>query len=368
MDSALHRARQLPDDEGPARKRHRTEDPWVKRINDWCEISNIVCRSWDLNYESVWNRSFVNKNAPLRSHCNHLISCDERPECIYKEGKCVHREQDLQYLEAGELSNHFESRAGVPFRILYGPIDFDYKKNVYFTDDAKPLVPEDFRLGKLRLPYVHIVEIRETVFVLCNCGQILNMERFVQHEAGWFSSIFKQIKNMLDGSDIDLVIAGHSMGSMVAMRLGNYIMTHDPAFFQKHCCVLGSGLFRCIQKHEPIATANRDKVRIFAATVDKQETLGRVYVDHSVLKAHNSAFELFSSVVCLFISNESVLTRDMTMDDLFRLPLEAHSFLHDLSTYTMSFAILHEGYDDDNDDMRDWMQFTTRHFGLSQKI
>lgn len=369
MESALHRARQL-DDEGPPRKRPRTDDPWVKRIDDWREISNIVCRRWgEFTYESVWNRSFVKRDAPLKSFCSRMIICDENPNCTYKtvNGKmeCVHKKQDLQYLDAGELSNHFVSRAGVPFRILYGPIDFDYAKNVYFETDAKTLLPRDF--GKsglnLKLPYVYIVEIRETVFVLCNCGQVLNMARFVQHEAAWFSSIFRRVADMLRGSDVDLVIAGHSMGSMVAMRLGNYIMTHDPAFFQKHCCVLGSGLFRCIQKHEPIATADEDKVKIFAATIANEQ--GDVYIDHSFVMTFNPEYELFPSVVRLLISDKSVRTQPIATDALLGMVTQSKQrILHDLETYVMSFAILHEGYDDNNDDMRDWMRYTTRSFGL----
>jgi hypothetical protein len=363
MESALHRARQL-DDEGPPRKRPRTDDPWVKRIDDWCEISNIVCRRWgNFTYESVWTRSFVKRDAPLNSFCSRLFICDQHPDCTERtvngETECVHKKQDLQYLDAGELSNHFVSRAGVPFRILYGPIDFDHKKNVYFKTDAKTIQPRDFStLGlNLHLPYVYIVEIRETVFVLCNCGQVLNMERFVQHEAAWFSSIFKRVADMLRGSDVDLVIAGHSMGSMVAVRLGNYIMTHDPEFFQKHCCVLGSGLFRCIQKHEPIATADRDKVKIFAATVTSKT--GEVYIDHSFVQTFNPQFELFPSVVRLLISDKSVQTQPIATDALLGMvPKPDQNILHDLETYVTSFAILHKGYDDYNDNMRKLMQYT----------
>ena len=284
--------------------------------------------------------SDYNDDACKKKHHHHGdihaddATCEKDPQCVIRENssgvqQCVDK-RNLKYLEAYELSASFISQPNkIEFKILVGPIPFLHSggedSNIYFKSYTSKTVER---------PYVHIVSIRDTLFVLCSCGVILNMEGVEQQETRWFDQIYKELSK-LNPADTEIVIAGHSVGCAIALRFANYMKSKHEEMFNNNCFVLGSGHFPCLRKDDVILRET-DKVKMFATIANKNDIM---FVDPYIVDEDNKGFQCYFPLQVLEVHKGDVFIA--TSPEFFNR-VTYSGILHAWPTYFNAFSVIHE--------------------------
>lgn len=326
------------------RQRVKVTD-WSEKIFNWCQIANIACR-WNDDSDSIRSRAFYisdyNDDACKKKHHADDATCEKDPQCVMRKSssgvqQCVDK-RNLKYLEAHELSASFISQSNkIEFKILVGPIPFLHDggkdSNIYFKQ-------ENMRQTTVKRPYVHIVYIRDTLFILCNCGVTLNMKGVKEQETRWFDQIYNELSK-LNPADTEIVIAGHSMGCAIALRFANYMKSKHEVMFNNNCFVLGSGHFPCLEKDDVILRET-DKVKMFA-TIRRSDKRDLMWVDPFIVDETNEGFQCYFPLQVLEVNKDAnVVTRTATSPEFFNRATYTSEILHEWATYFNAFSVLHE--------------------------
>lgn len=228
-----------------------------KYVNIWIEIENILCRNWFTEREFA--EYMENDNCEKLT----LDACNFPCKLYYSQSKkqkfCYNQDRIKIYGAPLELDSR------------YCKIHYKFLSTLAYREDIDKQKSEK---GISVVIYCHIMSTilnGKNVFIIgFNCGEFeLNMNSLYDEDfENYLSSILMQITLLNNSNSYNkMLICGHSMGCMLALRFSLYLYKNHKDFFLKKCICIGSGQTRTIKKNYITDNfTNLPNIKIFIST------------------------------------------------------------------------------------------------------
>lgn len=221
-------------------------DEIKKYIKKWVSIENIVCRHGNNPPLDIGNkvgfRSFIDDSnwKGKRDEENNVIdscekidldNCEKEDRCkIYKSSKgekCINASR-IKFFEGNELAQKITGKFGDEFKLYY----------------TIPFNLEDILISL----YCHILVNNNDIYVLFNCGKVFDSNALYKQEfIEYLNKLFSKIMNYKFNK---LILCGHSMGCVLALRFGYFIFKNFKNTFFNKCLIIGAAPFKWMPKDE----------------------------------------------------------------------------------------------------------------------
>ena len=223
--------------------KNQISEEFIPYIKKWVSIENIVCRHGNNSPLDLKNdhghRSFIDDSNWQRDKDNNIIDDCEKivkyEDCLKKDGcknykssrgnRCINKLR-IKYFEGSELAQKITGKFGDVFKIYY---------TIPFNNTEIGITI-----------YCHILVNNNDVYILFNCGKVFNAEEL--YKSKLIDYLDKLYKNILSYDFDKIVLCGHSMGCVLASRLGHLIYEKDINYFNDKCLIIGSAPFKWLLK------------------------------------------------------------------------------------------------------------------------
>ena len=192
-------------------------------------------------------------NPALFSNTNDL-DCQEYYSHSSEKWKCVSSNR-IKHFEGNEKASHITGRLGETFILLETiPLDLGQRYNQAFAESryTHTIYAQIFSYNRQDnyIEWDSNPSQTNDLYIVFNCGSILDPE-FIWDPVitPYLDILYKYCLDYYQKVN-KVVISGHSMGAVLALRLGYYLHTQDSHYFQKKYVVIASGPYCWLKKTE----------------------------------------------------------------------------------------------------------------------
>lgn len=239
---------------------------YYEYIRNWISIENIATKPFTLlnrkfSRQFLDNSKFITKDGILNDPCMSISSqdCTKHsdinctPYYSSREEKliCVNKFR-IKNFEGSKLSQLINGKFGEIFKII---------------DTLPYTFQRDKRLG--HTIYCHVLTHEKkgivTLYILFNTGSILNANLLWDEPftSSYLELLYKKYILLYKNSYQKVVLCGHSMGAVLALRLGYHVFVNDISVFTDKVLVIGSGPFKWFLKNQDKNYFNSNNIEIF---------------------------------------------------------------------------------------------------------
>ncbi len=202
-------------------------------------------------------------NPALFSNTNDL-DCQEYYSHSSEKWKCV-SSHNIKHFEGNEKASHINGRFGETFILLETfPLDIGqrYEKGLTETRYEHIIYAQVYSYDRKdnNIECDSHQPLTNDLYVVFNCGIILDPE-FIWDPIinPYLDSLYKYCLNY-DGLINKVIISGHSMGAVLALRLGYYLNLINNHYFSETCLVIASGPYCWLKKTEMVTFTNFNNI------------------------------------------------------------------------------------------------------------
>jgi|688.fasta_scaffold293765_2 hypothetical protein len=205
-------------------------------ISEWLDIQNIMSYEYD---KPKLISSVRDKHGKIidviDDECfkiKKISKCEENEMCYWHNGSqnnvCVNKTNISDYLPSDPPNIFTNLTSNNSYEIIYAQQ----------IDDEEIESLDSRKINNTVFYKIFKSQQTQNIYVLFSTGHTINVNKPPINEA------LNLLIDKLMGYTEKIVIAGHSMGCMMALHLASLFFINNPIHFQEKCVVLGSGPYK----------------------------------------------------------------------------------------------------------------------------
>lgn len=263
----------------------------VEMLEAWIYVQNVLCKDYEIENSVLHTFKFgqryytlpMNGYDECEKYSDNQKKCQDLSHCVYykktsdisePDGKCVNKTRLKLFGEVGTV------------------IDALHNPELHYTFLSTELL--DFFDSYYYIMRCHnTADKTQYLLVGFSTGNVItNFDILNEIESSKYESLYTYIQSDTKVADHKIILCGHSLGCVMALRFGQFVRKRDVRFFDERCIVVGSSPFKCLTQSERMTYSQLPNVHIFMCKGDpfcaRGPDDGKLYRPITMIDAHQA--------------------------------------------------------------------------------